>query len=61
MDTEQVVVVTREKFDEAIRAEATHIMTDSDFQDRPGGAMLLAMSGIAFARAVWMRLMGERE
>lgn len=59
MDTEQVVVVTKEKYDEAMLAEAMHLMTAPDFQEKPGGAMMLAMSGVAFAKKVWMRLMGE--
>ena len=59
MDTEQVVVVTKEKYDEAMLAEAMHLMTEPVFQEKPGGAMMLAMSGVAFAKKVWMRLMGE--
>jgi len=61
MDTEQVVVITKEKFDEACMAEVRRILDDSDYQEAPIGAMALAMGGFAFAKSVWMRLMGERE
>ena len=57
----EVAMITKEAFDNAVKEEMMSILMDPDFADHPAGAMMLVTGGVTFANAVWRRLMGEKE
>ena len=59
MEKTGIMMVTEEEYDAAIHAEIESIR--KEHEDKPVGALMLAMGGAAFAHAVWLRLTGERK
>lgn len=56
---EKVLVVTEEKFDEAVEAEMEYVMKLKG-KEKSMGAMIFAMGGASFCHCVWKRLNGEK-
>ena len=56
---EKVLVVTEEKFNEAVNAEMDYVMK---LKGKEGsmGALIFAMGGATFCHSVWRRLTGEK-